>query len=318
MRITETTVQSFKIAKIFKENTDKINSVTFSQSGEFLISSSDDDSIVIYDCVAGNPKRTLNSKKYGVDLIQLTHSNDTAVHASTKVDDTIRYLSLHDNKYIRYFPGHSKKVTTLCMSPVDDTFLSGSADKTLRLWDLRSNNCQGIMNLPSRPVAGFDPEGLIFATGINSECIKLYDLRSYDKGPFSNFVVDSSGSEKDGADWTGLKFSPDGRSILVYTNGTAIRLIDAFKGDVTQTFGGHANVRGQALEATFSPDAQYLFSGSSDGKLHCWHIETGAKIVFSSEKHKGSIHCCQFNPKYMMLATTSDNMAFWIPDGEDS
>ena len=40
-----------------------------------------------------------------------------AVHASTKVDDTIRYLSLHDNKYIRYFPGHTKKVTTLCMSP---------------------------------------------------------------------------------------------------------------------------------------------------------------------------------------------------------
>jgi len=321
MRITESTIQSFKVAKIFKENTDKINSVTFSQSGEFLISSSNDDSIVIYDCVQGNPKRTLNSKKYGVDLIQLTHNNDTAVHASTKVDDTIRYLSLHDNKYIRYFPGHSKKVTTLCMSPVDDTFLSGSLDKTLRLWDLRSNNCQGIMNLPSRPVAAFDPEGLIFATGINSECIKLYDLRSYDKGPFSNFLVDSTtsaSSEKDGADWTGLKFSPDGRSILIYTNGTAIRLIDAFKGHVTHTFGGHANVRGQALEATFSPDAQYLFSGSSDGKLHCWHIETGAKTVFSSEKHKGSIHCCQFNPKYMMLATTSDNMAFWIPDGEDS
>ena len=77
MRITDSTVQSFRVAKIFKENTDKINSVTFSQSGEFLISSSNDDSIVIYDCVQGNPKRTLNSKKYGVDLIQLTHNNET-------------------------------------------------------------------------------------------------------------------------------------------------------------------------------------------------------------------------------------------------
>ena len=25
------------------------------------------------------------------------------------ISDTIRYLSLHDNKYIRYFPGHTKK-----------------------------------------------------------------------------------------------------------------------------------------------------------------------------------------------------------------
>ena len=40
---------------------------------------------------------------------------------------------------------------------------------------------QGQMHLPGRPVATFDPEGLIFAAGINSECVKLYDLRSFDR-----------------------------------------------------------------------------------------------------------------------------------------
>ncbi len=34
------------------------------------------------------------------------------------------------------------RVVTLNMSPIDDTFLSGSLDKTIRLWDLRSPNCQ--------------------------------------------------------------------------------------------------------------------------------------------------------------------------------
>ena len=43
------------------------------------------------------------------------------------------------------------------------------------------------MHLAGRPVAAFDPEGLIFAAGINSESVKLYDLRSFDKGPFSSF-----------------------------------------------------------------------------------------------------------------------------------
>jgi hypothetical protein len=47
------------------------------------------------------------------------------------------------------------------------------------------------MNLAGRPVAAFDPEGLIFAVGINSESVKLYDLRSFDKGPFSSFKFPS-------------------------------------------------------------------------------------------------------------------------------
>ncbi len=34
------------------------------------------------------------------------------------------------------------RVVTLTMSPLDDAFLSGSLDKTIRLWDLRSQNCQ--------------------------------------------------------------------------------------------------------------------------------------------------------------------------------
>lgn len=307
MRLTESVVRSFRVAKVFKENTDRINNIDFSPTGDALISSSEDDQIVIYDCEKGTQKRTVNSKKYGVDLVHFTHAKNTAIHASTKVDDTIRYLSLHDNKYIRYFPGHTKKVVALSMSPVDDMFLSGSMDKTLRLWDLRSPNCQGLMHLASRPVAAFDPEGLIFAAGVNSESVKLYDLRSFDKGPFASFRL---AAEK-GCEWTGLKFSPDGKTILLSTNGTVIRLVDAFHGNPLQTFSGHVNSinnKSIPLEASYSPDSQFVFSGSTDGKVHVWSTESGAKVCSFNADHTGPVQCVQFNPKFMMLASGCTNM----------
>lgn len=314
MRLTETAVRSFAVAKHFRDHKDKINSLDFSADGSILISSSDDDSIVLYNCFEGVKKNQTFSKKYGVDLIRFTHDSDFAVHASTKVDDTIRYLSLHDNKYIRYFRDHTKKVTCLSMSPTEDLFISGSLDRTLRLWDVRSNNCQGLMNLPSRPVAAFDPDGLIFGVGMDSNVIKLYDLRTFDKGPFSTFTLD----QEIDCDWTGLKFSPDGRYILITTNGSVMRLLDAFDGQVKHNLKGHINEVGSPLEASFSPDSHYIFSGTSNGCVTCWQVETGASTVLQNhQSHVGPVQCCQFNPKFMMMVTACQHIAFWLPDQDD-
>ncbi|XP_044879839.1 WD repeat-containing protein 82 isoform X1 [Mauremys mutica] len=284
MKLTDNVLRSFRVAKVFRENSDKINCFDFSPNGETVISSSDDDSIVLYDCQEGKPKRTLYSKKYGVDLIRYTHAANTVVYSSNKIDDTIRYLSLHDNKYIRYFPGHSKRVVALSMSPVDDTFISGSLDKTIRLWDLRSPNCQGLMHLQGKPVCSFDPEGLIFAAGVNSEMVKLYDLRSFDKGPFATFKMQYDRT----CEWTGLKFSNDGKLILISTNGGFLRLIDAFKGAVLHTFGGYNNSKAVTLEASFTPDSQFIMIATTELKDFFAKARNGSirliKVVIEDEQ----------------------------------
>ena len=53
MKLTEPVVRSFRVAKVFKEITDRINNIDFSPTGDTLISSSEDDQIVIYDCEKG-------------------------------------------------------------------------------------------------------------------------------------------------------------------------------------------------------------------------------------------------------------------------
>lgn len=314
MKLSDNCVKAFRVAKVFRENSDKINSMDFSPNGETLISSSDDDSVVIYDCLEGKPKRTLNSKKYGVSNIRYTHTTTTVIHTSTKVDDTIRYLSLHDNKYVRYFIGHNKKVVTLSMSPVDDCFISGSLDKTIRVWDLRSPNCQGLMHVSGRPVASFDPEGLIFAAGVDADIVRLYDLRSFDKGPFATFHLPV---REPNTELTDIKFSLDGKSILVNTTMGLVHLLDAFQGHQLQSFAGYKYEKGSVLEASYSPDSQYVFAGASDGRIHVWATDSGKKITVLEGNHPGPVQNVRFNPRYMMMVSTCTNMAFWIPNLEE-
>ena len=52
-KLTDNVVTSFRVAKIFRENNDMINAMDYAPNGEELISSSDDDSVVIYDCLEG-------------------------------------------------------------------------------------------------------------------------------------------------------------------------------------------------------------------------------------------------------------------------
>lgn len=75
--------------------------------------------------------KSFYSKKYGIDLARFTHGKTNVLHASTKGDgqfafsrwealgfaadafasspDAIRYHSLHDNKYLSYYKGHTEK-----------------------------------------------------------------------------------------------------------------------------------------------------------------------------------------------------------------
>lgn len=80
-------------------------------------------------------------------------------------------------------------------------------------------------------------------------------------------------------EWTHLKFSPNGKMILVSTNTSLILLVDAFSGVLLHTFTvkkktnsqlflieiiflkGHQNTKNVPLEASFSPDSKYIFCG---------------------------------------------------------
>ncbi|GAA5989856.1 hypothetical protein JCM5350_006589 [Sporobolomyces pararoseus] len=295
-------MSAFKPAKVFKKHIEEgkqFTSMGFDDRGELLITSADDESMQLFDVKAGKHHKQLYSKKYGCHLARFTHKTSTIIYASTKGNDDIRYLSLHDNSFIRYFKGHTKRVVSLAMSPQDDTFLSGSTDDTIRLWDLRSATSQGHLNVAGHPSVGYDPSGMVFGVALNLQStVLMYDLKNFDKQPFLTVHIEDPILKKRSFPprvpiYTSISYSNDSKWLLVGTSGDTHYILDAYEGNVVARLEGPREAPNTGLERAmippyerpieahaglsseevkWSPDGRYVIGGSIDGSIHVWDV----------------------------------------------
>ncbi|KAK1280814.1 hypothetical protein QJS04_geneDACA002761 [Acorus gramineus] len=309
--LDEEAVRCMSVGAVFDDNAGKINSIDFHRTEDLLITAGEDDSVRLYDIANAKLLKTTFHKKHGADRLCFTHHPSSIICSSRynldSTGESLRYLSLYDNRCLRYFKGHKERVVSLCMSPINDSFMSGSLDHSVRIWDLRVNACQGIMRLRGRPTVAYDQQGLVFAVAMEGGAIKLFDSRSYDKGPFDTFLVGG-----DTAEVCDIKFSNDGKSMLLTTTNNNIYVLDAYGGDKRCGFNLEPSPS-STIEATFTPDGQYVVSGSGDGTLHAWSISL-QKEVACWNSYIGVVNCLKWAPRRAMFAAASTVLAFWIPN----
>lgn len=319
-------VRSFRPSKSFyyhKSHTE-ITSLDFDDTGLFSITSGEDESIQLYDCKTGKHSKTIFSKKYGVHLARFTHNSMNCVYASTKEDDTIRYLSLHDNHYIRYFRGHKDRVCSLEVSPLDDLFLSAAMDHSVRLWDLRSSSCQGLLNIPAPALVAFDSTATVFAVASPQlQSVSLYSIKSYETRPFLTFQVEDSRQ----LTWCKLEFSNNGKYILLVLS-TDYFIFDAYNGTKLATLRGGTLLSTRKhpshSPACFSVDGRFVF-GTSNDKICIWDTNTfstmGASGILNPthilENPEEPAAFVAFSPKTMLLATANTGLTLWLPERSD-
>lgn len=147
------------IARVFTHHTAPVNSLDFTKDGERLLSSAEDHRLCLYSSTQGTLERVAQCNAHGATLARFTHDPVSVIVASP-MDHCVRYMSFHDNRYLRTFRAHTDEVVALEMSPKEDIFASASKDDTARLWDLRQANCAGVMRFQGgghRPTVAFDP-----------------------------------------------------------------------------------------------------------------------------------------------------------------
>ena len=287
----------------------RVNSISFHRTEDLLVSASNDDNIRIYDTNRGKELNTLQSKKYGAANICYTHDPHSVVYSSTKGTHAWRYHDLEANRYVKYFHGHTGRVNALHVSPMTDAVLSASEDKQVRLWDLRSGECEAVLKAPGIPTCSFDEQGLVFCVAAETGIVRLYDARNWGAGPFKSFTVDQE--KESNALFSVIRSSLDGKQLMAVAEGR-IYVLDAFEGTVGCTVNTGVPMGGQPLEATLSPDGKFILSGCNDRHIRCWSTETGKEVALWPQASDVPA-CIKFSPKKMLVASASQEVCLWIP-----
>lgn len=81
-----------------------------------------------------------------------------------------------------------------------------------------------------------------------------------------------------------------------------------------KVFTGHTNEGQSELDACFTPNAQYVLSGSDDRGIYVWRAEDGklAKVLKGHTSSAGRVLC---SPKFEVIASACANTALWIDAG---
>lgn len=129
-------MEKFKPAKIIKDHTKDIVGLEFSNDGEILYVA-DSQTLNVFLTANAQSYRKLFMKTHEIEQLSHTHNN-SAVLVATKKNHLVLYWSIHENRVIKMFKGHTDTITNLVINPRNDTFITTSNDNTMRIWDLNS------------------------------------------------------------------------------------------------------------------------------------------------------------------------------------
>ncbi len=196
--------------------------------------------------------------------------------------------------HVSTLKGHENWVCSIAFSSDGTRLLSGSADRTIKLWERETSHCLQTLTGHSNWVmsAVFSPDGERLASGSADRTIKLWDATTGE-------CLQTLEGHRHGV-WS-VAFSPDGKTLASASADRTIKLWEVSTGECVRSLKGHEH---GVWSVAFSPDGKMLASGSADQTVRLWAVASGTcQQVLSG--HRNWVWRVAFSPDGKTLASGS-------------
>ncbi|KAK4478233.1 hypothetical protein RD792_017516, partial [Penstemon davidsonii] len=221
------------------------------------------DAVERYSQITVNPLHRTN--KPGILSLDIQYTKD--IIASAGADSNVVVFDRPSGQVLSTLSGHSKKVTSVKFVAEGEIVVSGSADKTVRVWQGSEDGnyeCRQILKDHTAEVQAvtIHATNRYFVTASLDHTWCFYDLAS---GLCLTQVEDTSGSS-DG--YTSAAFHPDGLILGTGTSEALVKIWDVKSQANVARFDGHV---GAVTAISFSENGYFLATAAQDG-VKLWDL----------------------------------------------
>jgi WD40 repeat protein/serine/threonine protein kinase len=251
--------------------------------------------------------------------------------------------------FLHSFVGHTDWVSSVSISLDGRSGLSGSADRTLKYWDLSTGQCLRTFAGHADWVTSvsLSEDGQTALSGSADKTLKVWDLAGGQclqtlQGHTSWVLAALLSADKQyalsaGGDGTlrlwelatarclrecggyggpilGLAWSRDRRFALSGSRDKTLRLWDVAAGQCLRTFTGHAD---KVHAVSLSNDLDYALSGSADHTIKLWELDTG-RCLRTLEGHTDGVLAISLSAdgRYVLSGSGDRTIKWWrLADG---
>ncbi len=326
-----------------------VSCLVFHPIFNMLVSSSDDASIIVWDCSDSDVKQDQYVRAHTNAINQIVFDTNGKLLASCSSDMSIKIWKF-DNpmKCLKTLTGHEHLVSSIEFSQDSNFIFSASRDKTIKQWDVTSGFCKNTfkshedwvrsisLNDKSTLMASCsDDETIILwnvdkveirsqITGHNNKIEQVIFVKSEEtkKCLFTGDFQNNNINEKDDTnnkvselnkklfDTTQLTKKIDKEYVFSCSRDKTIKLWDILNSTCIYTFEGHDNwVRNMILHSS----GKHLITTGDDRSIRVWDLKNGRCAKKLEKLHEKFIVTLSMHSSMGLLASGSNDLSikFW-------